>query len=155
MSWRVPVSTQDVVHVTSDVPTASFEFKRYSTPLLYGSITWLAVPNGHYWIVDSVQINLNCDANVGNRQVRVYTMMQDGNMLEFQSFTSAAAFVNRAIHQPGLCCTDYSGLERTFTGPLHASVLPFPARIGALWDTFQGAGDIGSLNVVVRDYKVA
>lgn len=155
MSWRVPVSTQEPLRTSPDVPTDQYELKRYSIPLTYNTVVWLRVPSGYYWVVDAVQINFNTDANVGTRYVDTYILTRDTNTLYQPAIVSAASFVNKHIMQPGLSYVRWSALEAFSMGPLLASVLPFGCAIGARWHTFQGAGDIGTLYVVVREYKVA
>ena len=139
--------------MTADVPGESYEFKRVETPLVYDEIVWLRVPIGFYWLVDAVQVNLNTDATVGSRNVDIYVMSSDRQTLYLFGIQSAAGFVNKCVHQPGMPHSSVSGLERLFTGPWYAPVLPFPCAIGARWHNFQGAGDHGDLYAFVREYR--
>lgn len=151
---RIPVSTQEPIRTSPDIPAEAYEAIRVSIPLVYNTISWLEIPTGYFWIVDAVQINFDTDANVGTRYVDLYMRQKDGQLLYYPAIYSAASFNNKHLAQPGLSYTRTSALEAYSTGPFWASVLPFPCRIGARWHTFQGAGDIGTLYAMVRQYKV-
>lgn len=153
MSFRIPVDVREPLRTSPDTPTEAYELKRVSVPLVYNTTVWLSVPAGYHWVVDAVQINFDTDANVGNRYVDLYVRTRDGNTLYTPAIASAASFVNKYVGQPGMPYSVVSALERLYTGPLLTPVLTHPCRLGARWHTFQGAGDVGTLYAIVREYK--
>jgi len=150
---RIPVITQEPVMVRSDVPNASYEQKRVSLSPAYNTITYSGPPNGYYWLVDAVQVEIQTDANVGTRWVYLYFMDKNGRAARQEVNTAAASTIVKTIAAPGAACGSITEGEKLNSVPLYAPVVQFPCAYGFLWTNFQGAGDVFNVHMLVREYR--
>ena len=154
---RIPVVTQEPVHITGDVPNVTYEQKRISPVVPYNTATYVGPPNGYYWFVDCVQIELQTDANVGTRHVYLYAADKNGNLMRQQVLEGVAGLQYYWIGTPSCAVGTRAigGTQRVFSSSCYFQVMQFPCRLGVLWDNFQGAADILNVHLLVREYKVA
>ena len=157
MSWRIPVTTQEPVHISPDIPVSTYERKRYSISPAYGVVGYLEPPSGFYWILDSVQIELSTTANVGERWVYLYHRNRFRDQVRYKLMYSDSGWLNTAIIEHGMAYTRTQvgvNAHFTITAPLHTGVLQPDEGVGALLTNFNG-GDSFTMHANVREYKVA
>jgi len=157
--FPIPVRTQEPMRVSPDVPNTAYEQKRITVnntqgTLTYGAIAYVGPPTGYYWVVDSLQVELNANVDVGNRHLFIYFRDKDNRAMRHQILAGVAATNIKHICAPGVGCGSYTESERVSSSPLYTGVVDHPCAYGVLWNNFQGATDIVSMHVLVREYKV-
>lgn len=152
---RIPVVTQEPVKTTSDVPISDYEVRDINATLVYNTIAYFGPPSGYYWYVDHVQLEFQADANVGNRTTYIYYRVKDKTTTRHPfGPIHVAGTIEYAIAAPG--CSVWNGtIWRSFSCyPLITPVVQFPAAIGLYWTNFEGAGDVCTVHLHVREYRV-
>jgi hypothetical protein len=137
----------------SGLSTDSYEQKRVTLTPAFDQITYIGPPAGYYWVVDSIQIELHCDAHWGNRLVYVYFMDQYMNATRFLAITGYSSYNYRAIMTPstGLSTITIYG-EQTWEYPLYSVIVDDQSAYGFWRTNSYGADDVFNVHLFVREY---
>jgi len=152
---RIPVSTQEPVRVTTDVPNVQYEQKRVTlTGFALNTFLETGPPNGFYWIVDSIIFDAATDGNVGTRDFHVYNRDKNGLQTRFRLTRVTAGQTVWMLGAPGAGYNGFDASSGTGSFPLTFPVMQFPCTYGLLKSTFHGAGDTCNIHLLVREYRV-
>ena len=154
MSFRFPVSTQEPVHITGDVPNVTYEQKRVTLrDFVANTIQYMGPPNGYYWMIDAVQVEMTASAVVATRDHYVYIQDKAGNQMRRRFKRVTASEIAWYVMKDGVPESSNAS-SASLTGPLYASVIQYPIQYGFMVDDVE-AGDVTNVHAFVREYKVA
>lgn len=158
---RIPVHTQEPVHISPDIPNAAYEQKRININSVQGTWpynvqTFRGPPSGFYWFVDSIVVDIQCSADVGVRDVWIYWMDKQSNSIRFRIARLQANNSAQMVGTYGSAFTGWAvdGSTSFGTFPLPATVMQSPCAYGMLRTTFDSAGDTFNAHLLVREYRV-
>jgi len=148
---------KEPVQVRPDIPNEAYEQKRYTQAIPAGTITMLGPPDGFYWVIDCVQLELQCSGNVGTRIGYYYAEDKNGRRMRYMFAARTAGQITTHVATP------YGTADRlehvtganmyTSTGPSYFTIMQSPCKVGALLD-FGLGGDTLNMHILVREYKV-
>lgn len=159
LSWacstmlRIPVSTQEPVHISPDAPNVAYEQKRVTlTGFVANTIQYMGPAPGYYWVIDCIQVELTASAVVATRDHYVYIVDKVNNAMRRRIKRMVASETAWYVMKDGVPESSNSS-SASLTGPLYASVIQNPVRYGFLVNDVE-AGDITTVHAFVREYRV-
>ena len=73
--------------------------------------------------------------------------------MRHQVVARTASTIQTHLCTPGSSMGTYTTAPVLSSSPLYTAVLHFPCRYGLLWSNFQGAGDVITMHLIVREYR--
>jgi len=146
---REPIIVTDITQ-----PDRDFEQKRVSlSGFALDTYQEFGPPPNTYWIIDSMNFDATCDANVGTRDFYIYARDKLNNAIRFRLLRLTAVETAWMIGTYG---SSYAGRDASSgTGSLSVPfrLMQHPCKIGLLKTTFHGAGDTCNLHMMIREYQ--
>jgi len=153
--WRVPVGTQIPVEVVQHVPTQINDtLLRYNwaIPFAGANPTTIGPDTNTTWDIEAVHLDFTSDANAGNRNLYYYAVDRNDRSMRYMIYSQSASERLYAVMTPSASIYLLSnGNVKTFSGPAMVSRLDAPCKVGFYWDNFQGAGDVATAQMMVRE----
>ena len=155
---KIPVYFDQPVAVRQERTELNYYIERETLALSSGAVSSFTPPIDEVWHIETMQIEFLADANVGTRELWLYTTDIRGRQQRYQAFCATAGNNYTMILGKGLdiSSNNAAGIPYTtfvYTGPLYFDVLISPNTVQVSWAGFGGVGDVGSVSLLVRKYK--